>query len=119
MTTTTPEIDEQLLNLYFLRDVVIPHMKKPTTLVDFEVYAHHARCGTYRCLYGWYCFLRHHDDEYAPMSHMFFDFPHDIPAVSLFGGENWGDLERRESILNNYIKAIEKSIKPGEDNDHK
>ena len=49
----------QLAELCYLRDVVIPYMERPGMLVDLGEYESEQPCGTYRCLLGWYTFLRH------------------------------------------------------------
>lgn len=49
----------QLAELMFLRDVVIPYMRQPNTLVDLGMYEEETPCGTYRCMLGWYTDARH------------------------------------------------------------
>lgn len=59
MKDTPSQKVAQLVELMFLRDVVIPHMERPDTLVNLDTYMSRAACGTYMCLAGWYVCLRH------------------------------------------------------------
>lgn len=113
MTTSNPEIDQKLLNLYFLRDVVIPYMRKPGTLVNFNYWkmttpSWGKECGTYRCLLGWYHFLRYGSDidEYAVPWIIEENFPEDMP--NLFGSELHGNLDSRENKLRVFIAIYER-----------
>lgn len=130
MTTNTPAVDEAVLNLLFLRDVVIPYMREHLNEVEFDYFylgpspgdaderkVAGLECGTYRCLGGWYLALRDpqmrhadlnraYDDIFGTLQREFAISTNDLDP--LFGpcklrcskGE---DLEERAEILDRII----------------
>lgn len=120
MTEKTPKVDQKLLNMYFLRDVVIPHMRKPGTLVNFDHWVSrgypdaNGKCGTHRCLLGWYYFLRYGHDLNSKPSHV--QAPEDFVAREfsqnlpwIFAGNNGGTLWGRECALRVHIATYERA----------
>lgn len=76
--TMPPKLTPRLEALMFLRDVVIPHMRQPDCKVVWHSYevsydASGHGCGTYRCLLGWYNYLRY--NRPFPTENECFKFP--------------------------------------------
>ena len=70
---STPNVDQTTLNLIFMRDVVIPHMRDNLHLVSFDSYTgHRPSCGTTHCLGGWYLHLKYGRE-----------WPDDFPVTTL------------------------------------
>ena len=102
----TPNVNQAVINLLYLKQIVIPHMREKPHLVNFNTY----ECGTYNCLLGWYNHFRKTSMNLLSCEEHFgieFDPYHELycrsVSLSLFGGNSYGDLDDRERMLDEIL----------------
>lgn len=102
-------MNTQLENLYFLRDTVIPHMKKNPDRVDLNDWD--GSCGRGFCVGGWYDLLSGHDLGSGYRANIIQHFGLTAPeADKLFGIALEATLQARELLIEKIIARKEKEL---------
>lgn len=102
------KMNQQLENLYFLRDRVIPWMEEHPERVDFDEVE--SDCGTYRCAWGWYKHMRGLRGSFLYRYESEFGFCAFEDAMPIFGSRERGTLADRKERLNEIIARKEKEL---------
>lgn len=119
-----PTIPPQLVELYYLRNVVIPWMRENPERVDFKQYE--SDCGTFCCMAAWYVSMRHgvsfdtfmvditatndwgSDNAEDFLAEVF--CLDDRQVIRMFGPNLMGPLEARAALLDEIIAEKEKAL---------